>query len=360
MNPRVSRSSALASKATGFPIAKIAARLAVGYTLQEIPNDITSATPASFEPTIDYCVVKWPRFAFEKFPGAEAGLTHPHEIGRGSDGDRAHVQAGVRQGAPLARARLASPVYPDGEDAILDALGATRRRAVRPSARGAPPRRRDRRPAPPHEHRPLVPARAGRARGRGGRDPVGVRGAADVQVGRHVRGRVRGPHPVLLLRLGARRAGTKQRGRPRRASERRDPRLGTEPDRPGDRVRLLLRARRRDRPRAGPRRGHDQLQPGDGLDRLRHVRSPVLRAADARRRARRVRAGGARRRDRPVRRPDPAEARRRPQARPASRSSAPTVDAIDLAEDRSRFGPLLDSSDTRRRRTRPRAPRKRP
>src|SRR5205807_4977721 len=75
MNPRVSRSSALASKATGFPIAKIAARLAVGYTLQEIPNDITRATPASFEPTIDYVVVKWPRFAFEKFPCAEVGLT---------------------------------------------------------------------------------------------------------------------------------------------------------------------------------------------------------------------------------------------------------------------------------------------
>jgi carbamoyl-phosphate synthase large subunit len=75
MNPRVSRSSALASKATGFPIAKIAARLAVGYTLEEIPNDITRATPASFEPSIDYVVVKWPRFAFEKFPGAGDGLT---------------------------------------------------------------------------------------------------------------------------------------------------------------------------------------------------------------------------------------------------------------------------------------------
>ena len=68
MNPRVSRSSALASKATGFPIAKIAAKLAVGYTLDEIPNDITRVTPASFEPTIDYCVVKMPRFTFEKFP----------------------------------------------------------------------------------------------------------------------------------------------------------------------------------------------------------------------------------------------------------------------------------------------------
>ncbi|HLI61582.1 MAG TPA: carbamoyl-phosphate synthase large subunit [Solirubrobacteraceae bacterium] len=82
MNPRVSRSSALASKATGFPIAKIAARLAVGYTLQEIPNDITRATPASFEPALDYCVVKWPRFAFEKFPGAEDELTtHMKSVG---------------------------------------------------------------------------------------------------------------------------------------------------------------------------------------------------------------------------------------------------------------------------------------
>ncbi|MEU1308474.1 carbamoyl-phosphate synthase large subunit [Streptomyces cinnamoneus] len=75
MNPRVSRSSALASKATGFPIAKIAARLAVGYTLDEIPNDITEKTPASFEPTLDYVVVKAPRFAFEKFPAADATLT---------------------------------------------------------------------------------------------------------------------------------------------------------------------------------------------------------------------------------------------------------------------------------------------
>ncbi|WP_028244562.1 carbamoyl-phosphate synthase large subunit [Pseudoclavibacter soli] len=75
MNPRVSRSSALASKATGFPIAKIAAKLAVGYRLDEIPNDITQVTPASFEPTLDYIVVKVPRFAFEKFPAADARLT---------------------------------------------------------------------------------------------------------------------------------------------------------------------------------------------------------------------------------------------------------------------------------------------
>jgi carbamoyl-phosphate synthase large subunit len=74
MNPRVSRSSALASKATGYPIAKVAAKLAVGYTLPEIPNDLTRTTPASFEPTLDYVVVKFPRFAFEKFPGADTTL----------------------------------------------------------------------------------------------------------------------------------------------------------------------------------------------------------------------------------------------------------------------------------------------
>ncbi|GAA2146094.1 carbamoyl-phosphate synthase large subunit [Actinomadura napierensis] len=82
MNPRVSRSSALASKATGFPIAKIAAKLAIGYTLDEIPNDITRETPASFEPTLDYVVVKVPRFAFEKFPGADPTLTtHMKSVG---------------------------------------------------------------------------------------------------------------------------------------------------------------------------------------------------------------------------------------------------------------------------------------
>jgi carbamoyl-phosphate synthase large subunit len=74
MNPRVSRSSALASKATGYPIAKVAAKLSVGYTLDEIPNDLTRTTPASFEPTLDYVVVKFPRFAFEKFPGADRTL----------------------------------------------------------------------------------------------------------------------------------------------------------------------------------------------------------------------------------------------------------------------------------------------
>jgi carbamoyl-phosphate synthase large subunit len=86
MNPRVSRSSALASKATGFPIAKIAAKLAVGYTLDELER-YYRVTPASFEPTIDYVVTKIPRFAFEKFPGAEPLFIHGNEIGWRSHGD---------------------------------------------------------------------------------------------------------------------------------------------------------------------------------------------------------------------------------------------------------------------------------
>jgi len=94
MNPRVSRSSALASKATGYPIAKVAAKLAVGYTLDEIPNDLTGTTPASFEPTLDYVVVKFPRFAFEKFPGADTTLgTQMKSVGEAMGVGRTFVEA---------------------------------------------------------------------------------------------------------------------------------------------------------------------------------------------------------------------------------------------------------------------------
>jgi len=118
MNPRVSRSSALASKATGFPIAKIAARLAVGYTLQEIPNDITRATPASFEPAIDYCVVKWPRFAFEKFPGADGGLTtHMKSVGEAMALGRTFKQAFAK--ALRSRELDTRPHHPDELPALL-------------------------------------------------------------------------------------------------------------------------------------------------------------------------------------------------------------------------------------------------
>ncbi len=128
MNPRVSRSSALASKATGFPIAKIAARLAVGYTLQEIPNDITRATPASFEPALDYCVVKWPRFAFEKFPGAEAGLTtHMKSVGEAMAIGRTFKQAFAKA---LRSRELDATARPPADDdelmALLESPGAER------------------------------------------------------------------------------------------------------------------------------------------------------------------------------------------------------------------------------------------
>jgi carbamoyl-phosphate synthase large subunit len=97
MNPRVSRSSALASKATGYPIAKVAAKLAVGYTLDEIPNDLTGTTPASFEPTLDYVVVKIPRFAFEKFPGADTTLgTQMKSVGETMGIGRTFVEAFVK------------------------------------------------------------------------------------------------------------------------------------------------------------------------------------------------------------------------------------------------------------------------
>jgi carbamoyl-phosphate synthase large subunit len=102
MNPRVSRSSALASKATGFPIAKFAAKLAVGYTLDEIPNDITQKTPASFEPTIDYVVTKIPRFAFEKFPGTDPDPHHPDEVGGGGHGHWADLPGIVPKGPAIA------------------------------------------------------------------------------------------------------------------------------------------------------------------------------------------------------------------------------------------------------------------
>ena len=143
MNPRVSRSSALASKATGFPIAKIAARLAVGYALEEITNDITRITPASFEPTIDYVVVKWPRFAFEKFTGADEELsTHMKSVGEAMAFGRTFGQAFAKamrsrelDAAPhlagLSKeeliARLQRP-HPDRFDVILAAFrtGATR------------------------------------------------------------------------------------------------------------------------------------------------------------------------------------------------------------------------------------------
>jgi carbamoyl-phosphate synthase large subunit len=335
MNPRVSRSSALASKATGFPIAKIAARLAVGYALEEIPNDITKITPASFEPTIDYVVVKWPRFAFEKFPGVNPDLsTHMKSVGEAMSIGRTFQQAFAKAlrsreldiatkldavDAPTLLQMLERPAS-DRYDVVLEAFrkGASiddvrARTAIDPWFL--------------EELRALA------------LDPdAALAGEALLQVRRHLRGRVPRAHALLLL---GPRAARRARGRARRARERRHPRQRPQPHRPGHRVRLLLRARRDDRPRVRARRGDDQLQPRDGLHRLRHLRSPVLRAADPRGRPRRhrdrapegvvVQFGGQ----------TPLKL-----AHGLQEAGVPilgtTVDNIDLAEDRGRFGALLE------------------
>src|SRR5207247_1939597 len=115
MNPRVSRSSALASKATGYPIAKVAAKLAVGYTLDEIPNDLTGTTPASFEPTLDYVVMKWPRFAFEKFPGANSALgTQMKSVGESMGIGRTFAEAfdKARRGLDIEQEWLPADLHP--------------------------------------------------------------------------------------------------------------------------------------------------------------------------------------------------------------------------------------------------------
>ncbi len=127
MNPRVSRSSALASKATGFPIAKIAAKLAVGYTLDEIPNDITRETPASFEPSLDYVVVKIPRFAFEKFPGADRELTTTMKsVGEAMAIGRSFAEALQKAMRSLEQAPSGFWVSPDPPGSAADALALAR------------------------------------------------------------------------------------------------------------------------------------------------------------------------------------------------------------------------------------------
>ncbi len=133
MNPRVSRSSALASKATGFPIARIAAKVALGRRLDEIINDITGSTPASFEPALDYVVVKIPRFAFEKFPGADPRPRHLDEGGRRGRRDGSIVRGGAVEGDTFARDRPRLP-------RSASRGGRGRRRRARAEAHRADPR----------------------------------------------------------------------------------------------------------------------------------------------------------------------------------------------------------------------------
>ena len=164
MNPRVSRSSALASKATGFPIAKIAAKLALGYHLDEIPNDITRVTPASFEPTIDYVVVKIPRWNFEKFPQADRTLTtQMKSVGEAMAIGRTFKEAfmkGVRS-LELGAVGPAVRAFGDGRGRrwrAAKAVGGADRSADVGSFPCARARLVDRANPRGHENRPVVPA----------------------------------------------------------------------------------------------------------------------------------------------------------------------------------------------------------
>ena len=205
MNPRVSRSSALASKATGFPIAKVAAKLAVGYTLDEIANDITGgATPASFEPTIDYVVTKIPRFAFEKFPGADADADHLDEVGRRGDGDRPHLPGKPAEGAALAGDRAHRPRR-------------DHHRRARPGRRQErhPRRARHADAGPPAQGRAGDAARLHRRR-----DPRGLQGRSVVPGAdpRHRRDGGRDPKPRACRRPPARSGGSRRWASPTRGS----------------------------------------------------------------------------------------------------------------------------------------------
>ena len=287
MNPRVSRSSALASKATGFPIAKIAAKLAVGFRLDEIRNDITRETPACFEPTIDYVVTKIPRWAFEKFPDADPILTTQMKsvgevmaIGRTF---RESFQKALR-GLEVGRFGFGcdpkdtwgTPEQPTLDEirAKLATPNADRVWSIRHAFLAGPLDRADPRCSPTSTPGSSTTS-ASWCSSKGGSAPAGLEAADDdllreakrngfsdrqlahlwertevvevrrdrkasgitagLQAGRHLRRGVRGGHAVLLLDLRDR-----GRGEGRRQAPGGDPRRRPEPDRPGDRVRLLL------------------------------------------------------------------------------------------------------------------------
>ncbi len=366
MNPRVSRSSALASKATGFPIAKVAAKLAVGYTLDEIANDITGgATPASFEPTIDYVVTKIPRFAFEKFPGAEpilttsmksvgeamaigrtfqeslqkalrsleTGLTGLDEIaiegvGQGESDNERHPRGARharrptacsrsrrRCGSALPTSRFSTPARSIRGSWRRSAASSTRKREIR--AKGLPASAAALRRL---KAMGFSDARLGKLTGLPTDAVDGsaarTRRAAGVQAHRHLRGRVRLADRlhVFDLRDAVRRRAS--RARPRRRTRRRSSssaaartasaRASSSTIAAATPAFALQGRRLRDH--------HDQLQSGDGLDRLRHLRPALFRAAHRRGRAgdhrHRAPQRHAARRDRAVRRPDAAQARR--------------------------------------------------
>ena len=303
MNPRVSRSSALASKATGFPIAKIAAKLALGYHLDEIPNDITRLTPASFEPTIDYVVVKIPRWNFEKFPQADRTLTtQMKSVGEAMAIGRTFKEAFMKGVRSLELGRSGLLFAPSRPSRTRKTTSALRKRLAIPTDRRiwdlfrAHRARLVRRAAPRHhQDRPVVPAavrrdrgdaaagsgqRPGSARGirsapaetrriwrsgtgagdrrggeRGSRTARSRRPEAGLQARGHLRRRVRVVHAVHVQLVRA-----VVRIEPDAAQKGRHPRQRPEPDRAGHRVRLLLLSRGLRPARRRPRDGDDQLQ----------------------------------------------------------------------------------------------------
>ncbi len=354
MNPRVSRSSALASKATGFPIAKIAAKLAVGYTLDELKNDITGGrTPAllradrstTWSPRCRVSPSRNSRAANSRLTtqmksvgevmaigrsfqeslqkalrGLETGLDGLTSITHAAAGRRGcRRRAGLRaaqsrRGPPAVRRRCLPRrlvVAACRRSSRISIPGSWRRSRIwcarnRPSAAGgaaaldaARLRALKRKGFPTCAWRGS-PGQAEKALREQRRQ---ARRAAGLQARGYLRRRVRHFHglPVFHLRGG-------MRGRAHRPQEDHDPGRRPQPHRPGHRVRLLLRARLAGAARSRVRDHHGQLQPGNRLHRLRHLRPPVLRAADARGRAGDHRQGEAGGRDRAVRRPDAAEA----------------------------------------------------
>ena len=296
MNPRVSRSSALASKATGFPIAKLAALLAVGYTLDELPNDITGASSAAFEPALDYVAVEGAALRLRPLPRRRPHPRHRDARGRRGARARPHVPRGAAEGARGSRGRRRAA----GDPGPASLLRGRARVDPRRRARARRERRRSR-------------GEALRASRRAHRRILGV-SEADVRARRGSPGRLavdscagefEAQTPYYYLSYEESDGNGTRAGLDRRA------RLRHEPDRPGDRVRLLLRARHAGVPPARARGRARELESGDGLDRLRHLRPPLPRAGDARARARRGRAGAAARRRRLARRADAARPRGR-------------------------------------------------
>ena len=334
MNPRVSRSSALASKATGFPIAKVAAKLAVGYTLDELKNDITGgATPASFEPTHRLRRHQGPALRVREVPAGRRPPDDADEVGRRGDGDRPHLPGVLPEGAarprgrrrrprtrrpPTARRSRRSSATPGPERIwyVADAFayGCHARRGLsssRTSTRGSS--RRSRRSSTSRWSSTTsaladIDADALRELKRKGfsdraaRVPARQRASTRCARARHALG-IRPVYKrvdTCAAEFATRTAymySTYEEECEAQPTDRKKIMVlggGPEPHRAGHRVRLLLRARGARAARGRLRDHHGQLQPGDGLDRLRHLRPALLRAADARGRARDRRQGEAR------------------------------------------------------------------